>query len=354
MLEYRTDASKILKAAGGTSNEELSKFFIYAGNDGIQYLVEQDTFKNTLFPGSVAADNYFPGQDGEKYFNYQTINANYGDPVLGEEIGFNRQVRLSNESTKRITNFMKVGTILKSDDYNNIVANTELYNSTGLTIEEAKHGYRSAKLFHDTIRIYLATGYVLNSISGLNVKVSVPINKALYFYSDDTMDNTTYNIRYRNVNSKLYLLNWYLPKEMMKDNDSDGNPYIHWLASPLYMNSRFFDRYIEIKVPAPRSLYINESLYKDSIDDLQKYKDYIKNIGVDYVYSHEKPNGDILYYHGVPEKNSMINIEVATVSNDYLDFLDNETSNYYECTFNTDPTKVISLSGVSITNMFNA
>jgi hypothetical protein len=112
-----------------------------------------------------------------------------------------------------------------------------------------KKGMRSASMVYDTIRIYISTGYMLNSLSGFNVKVYAKCAKAM------NLDDGTW----MKVNKKLYLLNYYIPKEYMKNSytytDYEGNEItssiIKMLPTPLYMNSRFYDRYIEITFPAP-------------------------------------------------------------------------------------------------------
>lgn len=359
MLEYRTNPSKIMKAGGGNSNEDPSKFFIYSGIDGVQYLVELANFNNTAFPSENSYEMYYPGKYGYEHVGYKTVNANYGDPVLGDSIGFNYKKKLRENAIKTLTEFRKVGTILKSDDYENIIKNSTNENSI-MSKEEAEQGLRSASLFHDSIRIYLATGYVMNSISGINIKVSVPITRALRFFNDvpDMSQNegSKYvKTSFKRVDSKLYLLNYYLPKEMLWQKDTMGNSILHWLPSPLYMNSRFYDRYIEVKFPAPRSLYLNRNLdTMDPTDIMSAYKDYIKTLGIDYVYSEEVKKDEIVYYHGIPEQNTIINVEVSTVSPDYLDLIDNDSNNYYECTFSVDSPKEISLSGISMSNFLNA
>jgi hypothetical protein len=90
---------------------------------------------------------------------------------------------------------------------------------------------------------------MLNSLSGFNVKVYAKCAKAM------NLDDGTW----MKVNKKLYLLNYYIPKEYMKNSytytDYEGNEItssiIKMLPTPLYMNSRFYDRYIEITFPAP-------------------------------------------------------------------------------------------------------
>ena len=124
MFEYRTDAAKIIKAQGAPSNETPSKFFIYAGLDGVQYVVEYDNLKNTLFPDDVKADCYYPGETGYRNLLYKKVNVNHNDPVLGEAVGFKHRVPVFDDSTHYTTEFKKVGTMLKSYNYNGIVNDT--------------------------------------------------------------------------------------------------------------------------------------------------------------------------------------------------------------------------------------
>ena len=358
MFEYRTDETKILKANGNASSEQPSKFFIYSGIDSNQYVVELNNLNNTLFPGDITEDYYFPGQLGYKHLTYKEVNANFKDPVLGKAVGFSKQVRLTPTSMKYKEEFKKVGTILKSYNYNKTIENAKLGNNS-LTVEEAENGMRVSNFFHDTVRIYIANGYTFNSIAGLNIKVSVPIRNVVWFYDDEDKEGATVSKQYnslnrvKRVNGKLYLLNWYVPKEMLWEKDTLGNSIVNWLPTPLYMNSRFYDRYIDIKVISPRSIYciLNEN---NELHQKDLMVNYIDKFGVDYVYSAERRSGKIDYYHGAPDINTLINVEVSTVNSDYLEFLDNESTNYYESTFNLDTPLDIVLTGNIASKLLNA
>jgi len=81
----------------------------------------------------------------------------------------------------------------------------------------------------------------MNSIGGYSVKVKGKVLRvSTKFQDEETGEDQTLVKR---IDDYVYLLNWYMPKEELKDN-------IHWLESPLYLNSKFYDRYIEITLPS--------------------------------------------------------------------------------------------------------
>lgn len=87
--------------------------------------------------------------------------------------------------------------------------------------------YNQGQIAYDTIRVYLLTGFVFNNISGMGIKVKAK----------------TKNNNINNFNKEyVTLLNYIFFKDRLQDK-------ITWLSNPLYMNSKFYDRYIEISVP---------------------------------------------------------------------------------------------------------
>jgi hypothetical protein len=190
-----------------------------------------------LYPYLQREDYYFPGNDATIGLLFQ-INEEYiDDEYIGDDIGYN----VSSESFT----FTSLGHILKPDNYNNNVNSITSDDNADLI----KKGLRTASLVYDIIRIYISTGYMLNSLSGFNVKVYAKCAKAM------NLDDGSWI----KLNKKLYLLNYYMPKEYMKNSykytDYNGDEVtdnvVKMLPTPLYMNSKFYDRYIEIKVPAP-------------------------------------------------------------------------------------------------------
>jgi len=86
-------------------------------------------------------------------------------------------------------------------------------------------------LAYDKLRIYLLSGYLMNNCTGISVKI-----KAL---TNDYYVNSIgkYVPRY------AVLGNWVFLKEQL-------GKLTQWVTTPLYINSKFYDRYIEVEVPS--------------------------------------------------------------------------------------------------------
>lgn len=80
-------------------------------------------------------------------------------------------------------------------------------------------------LYYDTIKIYLVSGYIVNNYDGFSIRV--------------TAGQTKTNVGA----SRVTLLDFVFFKDRLKD-------LIEWIPNPIYMNSRFYDRYIQVKVPS--------------------------------------------------------------------------------------------------------
>lgn len=194
LLEYKTDQYVITRNSTGTSNYT---YMMYRGVDDNQYCLLKDNIQSALY------------QKDDKFMQY------YG--------GINSSIDIANNNTER------------PYGHNIFVDNTEfqigtLINSTG------NEEIRTDSLYCDTIRLYILTGYVMNNIGGYAIKVK---GKVIKVSGDDNNGDTII----KRINDYIYLLNWYMPKEELKD-------HIHWMENPLYLNSKFYDRYIEIKLPS--------------------------------------------------------------------------------------------------------
>lgn len=110
------------------------------------------------------------------------------------------------------------------------------------------------------------------------------------------------------MDESIVLLDWYMPREELKDR-------VQWLSQPLYMNSKFFDRYIEIKVPSTLDLAKNG-----------RDVDYVGEILED---------GRTLFARGGIDSDSNVLIEFATVQPEQVQYVQDTTSPY-ECEFVTD------------------
>jgi len=122
----------------------------------------------------------------------------------------------------------------------------------------------------------------MNNLAGYSVKVYGKVSKVSY-----TNDNGETVVK--RINDDLCLLDWYLPKEELKDN-------IHWLQNPLYISSKFYDRYIEIKFPSAYDAGING-----------QYRN------IDYVYEYVTEDGNTIYMRGSLDQYAGVYIDFATV-----------------------------------------
>ena len=277
LLEYNTDQYKITNTKSAVGESPVD-FYMYIGEDGNQYCVTTQNIPDTKYINAQKTSFYYGGTDVDEYD--LDINNDY---IYGSDIYVNNKI---------------VGTILKDD--NNFQNRRSFINC-------------------DTIKLYISTGYVMNSIAGYSLKVKAKVT---------TVSTITEDGRkiVKRINDYLNLLDWYMPKELLKNK-------IHWLSNPLYMNSCFYDRYIEIKFPAPLDCALN-------------------NRNIDYVYEYHDENDEITFMRGNIDKNADILIEFATVQPDYVTLVDKD-SNFYEQEFTLDVPKVLSIKHNSNSNNFN-
>lgn len=237
LLEYRTDQYKIQNSAGIAGSP--CRFYIIQGNDNGQYVVNADMLQNVMYPYVDEEDYYFPGNQAVSGLIFKTLPENENDKVIGPELGYY-------DSSKK--SFVSMGTVILPDDYaqrvNAISADDNSPEATAI-----RNGIREASLIYDTVRIYLTTGYNLNTITGISLRITAKCQKVMDMQTGE----------YRKVNKDFCFLEWFMPKEYLKNTyrtlDNTGAPteetVIKMLPTPLYMNSKFYDRYIEVKFPAP-------------------------------------------------------------------------------------------------------
>lgn len=281
LLEYITDQYRI--TTSHTRGEEAkTKFYMYIGNDGNQYCLDKSNISNTKYSDENNTEYYYGGAS--------ITELDLEGEETSAETAYGRDMYLNEDN--------KIGTLIKSKD------NQEL---------------RSANLNHDTIRLYISTGYVMNNIAGYNITVKAHVNKVQH---EEEGKETIY----KRIDDYLYFLDWFMPKESLKDK-------IQWLKNPLYLNSKFYDRYIEIKFPSPLDAALN-------------------NRGIDYVYEYINEEGKSIFMRGNVDKNTTYIIDFSTVQPQSIDYV-NESNNLYECRFVVDPAKQIGISQSSNANNFN-
>jgi len=174
LLEYKTDQYKItsLKTDIG---EDATEYYMYQGNDGRQYCLEKSNIPHTKYIMNDKSSYYYGGKGVTELEIDQEEHPIYGgDMYLPVDILLGSTIK--DES----------GNVLRSDYVN-----------------------------HDTIRLYILSGYSMNSLAGYSVKVYGKVSKVSY-------TNGGGETVVKRINDDLCLLDWYLPKEELKDN-------VHWL-----------------------------------------------------------------------------------------------------------------------------
>lgn len=277
LLEYKSDKYKTT-VTNADAGDTYTSFIMYQGNNGLQYCLDTNNISHWKLPDATGSQYFYPG----RFITEADINTadNNDDEIYGNELMFDGESH---------------GVIIKD------VAGNQI-----------RHEY----INHDKIRIYLLAGYILNAVGGIAIRVKAKVN---YVYS---MDRTTR----KRISDNLTVLDWFMPKEMLKDD-------IHWMTDPLYLNSKFYDRYIEISFPSPLDSGYN-----------------IRNL--DYVYMQDQGNEVYEAFRGYIDPSSSITIEFSTIMPEYLN-LSEIDANDYESRFTLDIPKVIGISPTSNANYFN-
>ena len=196
LLSYTSDQYNVTTKHAYQGEDRVS-YYMYQTDDAQQHFVEVKDIHQTKYPLDDMATTYYYG--GKSIEDFDLSEQQYYG-IVGSDIYIN-------DRNVGVVILDKDGESLRYDDIN-----------------------------HDTIRLYLLTGYVMNSIGGYAINVKCRV-------SEVTMEDENGNTSYRRIDDYINLLDYYLPKEELKDN-------IHWLPQPLYMNSKFYDRYVEISVPS--------------------------------------------------------------------------------------------------------
>lgn len=113
-------------------------------------------------------------------------------------------------------------------------------SSGSIFFGDSVSGGSSWQLPFDKLKVYFIAGYTMNDMSAFCVKVNADSSSPL-------LSSKTKNSNYATI------ANLIITKETLKNN-------VHWLANPIYMNSKFYDRYVEIDIP---SVYALAKGYED-------------------------------------------------------------------------------------------
>lgn len=296
LLEYKTDQYSALNHKDTPENER-PKIYMYRTLTGKQACLDMSNFEYTSFPDGISNDFYFPGF------------AKYGN----------------NEGKKLNIN----------ENNDNIVFNNTKYNNgiVGTIIRDADNNLeRNSTCLRDTVRIYFSTGYFMNAIQGLTIKVEAPVSEVRLETTipNDIPDSYKPFERLR-VKDNITLLEFYLPKTKLVD-------LTKRLPSALYFNSKFYDRYIELTFPAPYDLGNHGG---------DKNIDYIHNV----IYNNPITNENIeLTYRGYVNINAPSIISFATIQNDFVTYI-NESN--IELLYSPDAATKVPITYDSNSKYFN-
>lgn len=283
LLEYKTDQYKIT-SINSNIGQDYTQFIAYQGIDGNQYYLDKSNINGAKFTDGLNSTYYYGGKDIKTFENIDFVNNQNADDIFGQHIYVNNQ---------------NIGTIIKDKDGNEM---------------------RSAQVNYDKLRIYLLTGYVMNAISGISLRIKAKVTKVNV---KDENDKTII----KRVNDYITLFEWYMPKELLKDN-------IKWLANPLYLNSCFYDRYIELDVLSALDAALNEH-------------------DIDYVYEYENPDGSIVYMRGKIDQYADVFIEFQTSQAEHTTMF-KDSASLYESNVIFDAKRTFSIKSNSNSNYFNA
>ena len=210
MLEYRCNQYDIV--SGNPSRDtQPSKYYIYKGNDDSLYYTEEKRYN------SVSSYDYYKNQ---------SLYMKYPDESRSSYRFISSNVLLSDVMNYRSSNYIKHSTSIgRGGSLTN--GNTDLVKETNF--------------FYDSINVYFVRGFNLDGLDGISLRVH---GKGSSWVNDGEVGTKDFR-RYSNE-ADLTVLDFYLDKETF----ANGGYLIHRLATPIYMNSKFYDRYITIEFPS--------------------------------------------------------------------------------------------------------
>lgn len=289
IVEYRTDQYKIQQTNIISTAEDA---YMYQGLDGNQYCMLAKNIKYTKYPDETDSTYYYAGK---------------GDV----ELTMNGALPTAAVNGIFYVNDNEVGNIIATCDESD-------------QPEQTRSIKRQVRVAHDVIRLYLATGYIMNNIAGYAIRIKAKVEKVC-----DKEENWKFI-----DNSYIYLLDWYMPKEEMKDR-------IQWLAQPLYFSSAFYDRYIEIEFPSPYDLGKSSHPFEDPASQSRPQRN------IDYAYFDDETME--IPMRGIVNSYADFFIEFNTVSpTGIIDIAEN-----YACHIDLDSTKSIAIKSDSNAKFFN-
>ena len=130
-------------------------------------------------------------------------------------------------------------------EYTTTVANTA---AESFPDNLGPHAELSVNMFYDSVNIYFLRGYNLDDLDGITLRVKS------YAACQEIVEESVYK-----SDTEVTLLDAFIDKSMLSPDEKTGRVSpIHYLASPLFMNSRFYDKYITIEFPSPYAIGLRD------------------------------------------------------------------------------------------------
>ena len=236
LLEYRSRAKDITfnKLSDDVQPRE---FFIYRGNDSELYYTESKRYTDP----TAADKSWFKNQSlYQKYPEANKTSFNYVTDTtidIGDVMVYSR--------TDLIDYCTRVVNLAAGSGY----------------MDPYPHVEYTSNFFYDSIRIYFISGYAMDDIDGLSLKVS---SSALH---EIIYDDRTYKDE-----ADVHILDAYIDKSMLfpkkygASSEMSASP-LHLLDIPMLMNSKFYDKYIEIEFPSLYGIGVRDHNIYDEDDD---------------------------------------------------------------------------------------
>ena len=220
LLEYRTDRYNIIKG-GMSKDKQPRRYYIYKGKDGrIVYTEDyRYTDKNSRdWYKNQAVWQKFPDSNGSSYRWVKSL------PTVSELMDYQHNDLI---------------------DYSTLVVNT----ASGHAFAESRpHIELDANIFYDSLNVYFLRGYALDNLDGITL--SVKTSAACQEVEEGSV--------YKNA-AEVTVFDAYIDKSMLYPDEKSGRiSPMHLLASPLYMNSRFYDKYITLEFPSPYAIGLRD------------------------------------------------------------------------------------------------
>lgn len=197
LLEYRSNQYNIINNQGIDGYTQPSKYYIYKGNDDNIYYTEAPKYTSSAdYYKNMSIYQMYPDENGTSF----------------EHI-----------TDSRIT-----------------IANAMNYQTS--SVVKYSEEKTNASFYYDQINIYFIRGFNFDNIDGFTLQVK---SKANYDINED--DGRHYT---KETDATIFC--GYVSKDLFNGvtTDSQNRTIIRYLKSPLFMNSKFYDRYITIEFPS--------------------------------------------------------------------------------------------------------